>query len=190
MTSYEEIRDDMVLEMQSAAPKYPKLKRKKIKDSHLLVVDPADIHLGKLAETFEVGDDVVGELAGERHFELGVFVGEGFEEEALLGLAGNEGRPGSAALEKGFAGVEAESAHGFVERGVVAGLALVDEDGADLALEVVELRDWERAGAVRRNKRRAGTACRAPTFRITLAVPSRRGRGRRLGGSRGRRSGR
>lgn len=64
--SYEEIRDDLIADMQHYAPEYPKLKRKKSKDAHLLVIDPADIHIGKLCESFETGEDYDNQIAVQR----------------------------------------------------------------------------------------------------------------------------
>jgi hypothetical protein len=55
--TYDDMKEELISEMKSHAPKYPKVKRNKIKDGHLLVVDPADIHLGKLALAEEVGED-------------------------------------------------------------------------------------------------------------------------------------
>lgn len=51
--TYEELRDEVIAEMDAYSPKYPKVKRKPCKDSHLLVLDIADLHIGKLASEFE-----------------------------------------------------------------------------------------------------------------------------------------
>jgi len=69
LPSYPEMRDDLVAEMKKYAPKYPIIKRSKIKDAHLLVIDPADIHLGKLADSFETGEDYNNEIAIKRVHE-------------------------------------------------------------------------------------------------------------------------
>jgi hypothetical protein len=55
--SYEEIRDEIVQSMNEHSPKYETIIRSNIVDGHLLVVDPADIHIGKLASSFETGED-------------------------------------------------------------------------------------------------------------------------------------
>lgn len=47
--TYEKIRDEIVASMRAYAPKYPKIERSKLKSPHLLVIDPADVHIGKLA---------------------------------------------------------------------------------------------------------------------------------------------
>jgi len=53
--SYQEIFEDLKNEMLEAAPIYPKIKRTQSKEPHLLVIDPADIHFGKLATAHETG---------------------------------------------------------------------------------------------------------------------------------------
>ncbi len=53
--TYDSVRDELLAAMKAAAPKYPALKYKKVTDGHLLVVDPADVHVGKLAVKSETG---------------------------------------------------------------------------------------------------------------------------------------
>ena len=53
--TYEAIRDEVIAGMKAHAPKYPTMKYKPVKDGHLLVLDPADIHVGKLAVKSETG---------------------------------------------------------------------------------------------------------------------------------------
>lgn len=53
--TYEQIRDEHIAEMLKHSPKYPAIKRKKETDGHLLVIDPADVHIGKLAVKSETG---------------------------------------------------------------------------------------------------------------------------------------
>ena len=50
--SYQDIFQELKEEMIEAAPVYPKLERTQSKEPHLLVVDPADIHFGKLATAY------------------------------------------------------------------------------------------------------------------------------------------
>ena len=57
---------DIVEDVKKYAPKYPKIKRSKCKDGHLLVVDPADIHIGKLCSAYEVGTDYDSNIAVKR----------------------------------------------------------------------------------------------------------------------------
>jgi hypothetical protein len=56
--SYEEIRDNLVEEMKRYSPVYPSINRDYSMledDRHLLVIDAADVHVGKLARTYETG---------------------------------------------------------------------------------------------------------------------------------------
>ena len=64
--SYEQIKDDIIAEMREHAPVYPVIQREKIYDPHLLVIDPADIHIGKLCSAFETGDDYNNQIAVNR----------------------------------------------------------------------------------------------------------------------------
>ena len=50
--SYEEVGNRIISEMKNYSPKYPKLKRRELIDPHLLVIDPADVHIGKLYDSF------------------------------------------------------------------------------------------------------------------------------------------
>ena len=43
----EELEQAVIQRMQEHVPVYPEIIRKPSKDGHLLVIDPADIHLGK-----------------------------------------------------------------------------------------------------------------------------------------------
>jgi len=75
------------------APQYKTLKRLKIKEPHLLVVNPADIHIGKYAQEVETGEEYNNEKACER-----VLAGvkglikkaAGFEIERILFCIGND----------------------------------------------------------------------------------------------------
>jgi len=67
---YMQIRDELVDEMREYAPKYPTIKRTKL-GSHLLVVDPADVHFGKLSVFDETHETYNLEVARQR-FERGI----------------------------------------------------------------------------------------------------------------------
>lgn len=75
------------------SPKYPELKREKLKDKHLLVVDPADIHIGKLCKSFETGQEYNSQIAVKR-VKKGVQglinKSSGFEIEKVLLVIGND----------------------------------------------------------------------------------------------------
>lgn len=61
-----DITEEIISEMQDYAPKYKKIKRKQVEDGHLLVIDPADVHIGKLATSFETGEEYNSEIAVQR----------------------------------------------------------------------------------------------------------------------------
>ena len=54
--TYYDLRDEIIKEMDKYSPVYPKVKRKPQTDGHLLVLDIADLHIGKLCSEFETGD--------------------------------------------------------------------------------------------------------------------------------------
>ena len=60
---------DLLNTLKDHSPNYVKLKRKKLKDGHLLVIDPADIHIGKLCTAFESGSDYNSQIAVKRVLE-------------------------------------------------------------------------------------------------------------------------
>ena len=56
--SYEEIRSGMIEEMKQYAPKYPQIVRPaSSREPNLLVVDPADVHIGKLVDAYSCGNN-------------------------------------------------------------------------------------------------------------------------------------
>lgn len=53
--TYESVRDELIKEMKRHSPKYKPIKRKRPAGGHLLVIDPADVHVGKIAVISETG---------------------------------------------------------------------------------------------------------------------------------------
>jgi len=66
VVSPEELRDGIIEAMDKHSPSYKKIPRTKSEDGHLLVIDPADIHIGKLATSFETGEDYDSQIAVKR----------------------------------------------------------------------------------------------------------------------------
>ena len=64
--SYEELKEDIISSMRKHAPSYKKIERSHVSEPHLLVIDPADIHIGKLAVRSETGEDYNNALAIQR----------------------------------------------------------------------------------------------------------------------------
>ena len=91
--NYFKVRDYLIEEMKSYAPKYPKVKYKESKESHCLVFDPADIHIGKIASSFETGEDYNSQIAVSRvmnGLEGILNKAKGFNFDKVIFVAGND----------------------------------------------------------------------------------------------------
>jgi hypothetical protein len=60
------LQEDLIKRLNEYSPKFETIKRKKSIDGHLLIVDPADVHIGKLASSFECGEDYNQQIAVKR----------------------------------------------------------------------------------------------------------------------------
>ena len=79
--------------MKSAAPTYTVPVTGEVNDPHLLVIDPADMHIGKLAREFETGEEYNSEIATNRILEgvSGLLnKASGFNIEKILLIIGND----------------------------------------------------------------------------------------------------
>ena len=79
--------------IENHSPHYPSIKRKIKLNNHLLVINPADIHIGKYANHLETGDGYNVEIACERVLEglQGLIdKSKGFEVERVLFCIGND----------------------------------------------------------------------------------------------------
>ena len=56
----------LIEQLDKHSPKYNKIKRVKSKEPHLMVIDPADIHIGKLCSRLEVGKEYNQQIAVQR----------------------------------------------------------------------------------------------------------------------------
>lgn len=63
---YEKLNTKLIADIQKYSPKFTKIPRKQYTDGHLFVVDPADVHIGKLCSAFEVGEDYNTQIATQR----------------------------------------------------------------------------------------------------------------------------
>jgi len=92
--SYEEIKERIILDMNEYSPKYPKLKRRSNDDeTYCLVIDPADIHVGKLATAFETGEEYNHQIAVKRVKEgvQGILNKvKGFNIDKIVFIGGND----------------------------------------------------------------------------------------------------
>jgi len=83
----------LIKDLSEFAPVYPRLFRRRKKREYLLVIDPADIHIGKLAESFETGEDYNNQIAVKRVKEgvQGILnKAKGFPIEKILFIGGND----------------------------------------------------------------------------------------------------
>lgn len=91
--SYLDVKDTIIAEMKVYAPTYPKITYPKIKDGHLLVIDPADIHINKLCSSFETGEDYNSQIAVKRVKDgvHGILTKvQGFNIEKIMLVIGND----------------------------------------------------------------------------------------------------
>lgn len=62
----EELKTLLLSDLKQYSPKYNTYIRKELNEAHLLVIDPADIHIGKLCSAFEVGENYNNQIAVQR----------------------------------------------------------------------------------------------------------------------------
>lgn len=91
--TYENLRDEIIESMDAHSPKYPTIEREFLVDGHLLVIDPADVHIGKLATAFESGEDYNSHIAVQRVHEgvEGILQKvKGFNIDQIMLIIGND----------------------------------------------------------------------------------------------------
>ena len=91
--TYDQIRDEIIHDMNEHSPIYPSIDREQITDGHLLVIDPADIHIGKLATSYETGEDYNSNIAVQRVLDgvRGIIKkANGFPIDKILFVGGND----------------------------------------------------------------------------------------------------
>ena len=85
--------DQITETVKKHAPKQPKIKYKKNDSEHLLVINPADIHIGKYASKIETGEDYNVEIAKKRVIDgvQGIVeLAAGFPIDRILFAIGND----------------------------------------------------------------------------------------------------
>jgi hypothetical protein len=91
--NYERIRESILKDIDAHTPKYDILKRECLEESHLLVIDPADVHIGKLCDAFETGETYNNQIAVQRVLEgvQGILdKSKGFNIDKILFIGGND----------------------------------------------------------------------------------------------------
>jgi hypothetical protein len=91
--NFEDLSKKLIKDLKKYSPSFPKLERIKNTDSYLLVVDPADIHIGKLASAFECGETYNNQIAVKRVLDgvKGLLdKAKGFNIDKILFIGGND----------------------------------------------------------------------------------------------------
>ena len=84
---------DLIDSLKEHSPTYLKIKRTKSKDGHLLVIDIADLHINKYADTLTTNEEYNSEIAVKRALEgtKGILrKAQGFDVEKILFVIGND----------------------------------------------------------------------------------------------------
>jgi len=91
--TYEAVRDKLIREMKAHAPIYKPVAYKKITSPHLLVIDPADLHIGKLSLKCETGFnyDIQAALVMAEQGVTGLLQkAQGFPIDQIILVIGND----------------------------------------------------------------------------------------------------
>jgi hypothetical protein len=91
--SFDDMLRDHIGEVDKHAFKYEPIKRSISQTGNLLVIDPADIHIGKLASSFETGEDYNNQIAVKRVLDgvEGILSkAAGFNIDQIIFVAGND----------------------------------------------------------------------------------------------------
>ena len=89
----QDVLNGIIANMDNHSPSYEVIKRKTITDPHLLVVDPADVHIGKLCSAFETGESYDNQIAVNRVKDgvQGILdKAQGFNIDKILYIVGND----------------------------------------------------------------------------------------------------
>ena len=90
---FEKMLKDHIEQVEQHSYKYEPIKREISQNGNLLVIDPADIHIGKLASSFETGEDYNNQIAVQRVLEGvdGILSkSAGFNIDKIIFVAGND----------------------------------------------------------------------------------------------------
>lgn len=91
--TFEQMLEDHISAIKTHTFDYGEIVRTNYTDSYLLVIDPADVHIGKLASSFETGEDYNTQIAVNRVKEgvEGILKkASGFNIDQIVFVAGND----------------------------------------------------------------------------------------------------
>jgi hypothetical protein len=91
--STEDMLKDHIEDVKKHSFSYDDIERKTPERGHLLVVDPADVHIGKLATSFETGEDYNQQIAVQRVRDGvdGILnLAAGYDIDQIIFVAGND----------------------------------------------------------------------------------------------------
>ena len=91
--NHEQIISEIIGDLANLSPIYPKIEYKVNDDYHLLVIDPADIHISKLARAIETGDEYNHDIAFQRVKEAVIGLisrSSGYSINKVLFVMGND----------------------------------------------------------------------------------------------------
>lgn len=93
VVSFEQMRQEFIDEMKNYAPSFKRIKRTEITEPHLLVIDIADLHIGKYASDQQTGDGYNSDIALFRATQgvAGILdKAAGFPLDKILFVIGND----------------------------------------------------------------------------------------------------
>jgi hypothetical protein len=91
--NWEQVREEMLTTLSDYRPSFEAPDYEPCFDGHCLVIDPADVHIGKLADSFETGCDYDSQTAVKRVKEgvRGILQkASGFDIEQIMFVGGND----------------------------------------------------------------------------------------------------
>jgi hypothetical protein len=91
--TFDNLSKVLLSDLKAYIPKYDKIVYEDKKDAHLLVIDPADVHIGKLCSSFEVGESYNNQIAVQRVLQgvKGILNKvKGFELDQINLIIGND----------------------------------------------------------------------------------------------------
>ena len=88
-----ELKNTLIHDLLEYSPSFPKVEYTSTQDSHCLVVDPADVHIGKLSSSFETGESYDSAIAVDlvsRGVDRLLEMSTGFKVDQIVFIAGND----------------------------------------------------------------------------------------------------